>query len=185
MMQENSIFAEQQPGLSGFDHLDGPWVPLATVTEWFGITERAVQLWVEKKYFKRDHRGMYHMPSVVRGVYEAQLSLINKKKGPEGLVINELELRKKRASTEKEELELEEMKGKLLNAEKVKKAAFEKARGVRDAIENIPNRLTSLLAAESDEFKLRELLTRELKSALENLSQDELKIGKTTNADAY
>lgn len=173
------MFTDQQDGLPGFDHKDGPWVPLATVTEWYAITERAVQLWHGKGYFKKDHRGMYHLPTVVRGVYEAQLNLINKKKGPEGLVINELELRKKRASTEKEELELEEMKGKLLNAEKVKSAAFEKARRVRDAIENLPNRLTALLAAEQDEWKIREMLNTEIKAVLGSLAQDELRTKET------
>jgi hypothetical protein len=68
-------------------------------------------------------------------------------------------------------LEYEEKTGKLINAEVVKAAAFDCARRTRDAILNVPDRVSALLAAESREGAVRSLLTAELRSALEELSQ--------------
>ena len=72
-------------------------------------------------------------------------------------------------SAELKNLELEEKKGKLINAEEVREAAFTKARTVRDAILNIPDRISATLAAESDQIAVSKLLMDELVQALEDL----------------
>ena len=63
-------------------------------------------------------------------------------------------------------------------AELVKKAdveaeAFRIGRQVRDAILNVPSRLAGILAAESDQRKVHDLLEQELRQALEALAIDD------------
>jgi hypothetical protein len=60
--------------------------------------------------------------------------------------------------------------GKYVDADDVKATAFNKARVVRDGLLNIPDRLSAVLAAESDPAKVHELLAAEIRNALEDLS---------------
>ena len=68
-------------------------------------------------------------------------------------------------------LDYEERTGKLLNAEDVAKEAFALARRVRDRLLNIPSRMASVLASETDSKAIETLLTQELRIALEELAQ--------------
>ncbi|MEO5333838.1 MAG: hypothetical protein H7839_17635 [Magnetococcus sp. YQC-5] len=68
-------------------------------------------------------------------------------------------------------LEYEEKTGKLLNAEDVAKEAFALARRVRDRLLNIPSRMASVLASETDSKAIELLLSQELRIALEELSE--------------
>lgn len=60
--------------------------------------------------------------------------------------------------------------GKYVDADEVKVAAFNKARIVRDGLLNIPDRVASMLAAETDEHKVHELLSMEIRAVLEELT---------------
>lgn len=80
-----------------------------------------------------------------------------------------------RAKREKYLAELARLKyelesGRLLDAREVEKAWFDKARIVRDAILNLPDRVAPLVASETDEHKVHRILTDELRSALEELA---------------
>ncbi len=84
-------------------------------------------------------------------------------------------LLKTRIKSELEKSKLLEIKarveaGKYVDADEVKVAAFNRARIVRDGLLNIPDRMASLLAAESNEHKVHELLTLEIRTALEELT---------------
>ena len=68
-------------------------------------------------------------------------------------------------------LDYEERTGKLLNAEDVAKEAFAVARRVRDRLLNIPSRMASVLASETDSKAIERLLSQELRIALEELSE--------------
>ena len=72
---------------------------------------------------------------------------------------------------EVERLKLEELRGKLASRADVETAAFERARAVRDAMLAIPDRISPLLAAESDEHSVNELLRAEIEAALSALSR--------------
>jgi hypothetical protein len=67
-------------------------------------------------------------------------------------------------------VELEEKQGKLIDAEAFKAAAFNKGRMLRDSLLNIPDRLAAILAAESDQIKIAEILATEIRAALDELS---------------
>ena len=86
-------------------------------------------------------------------------------------------LLKTRIKSEVERAKLLEIKakveaGKYIDADTVKTAAFNKARVVRDGLLNIPDRLSAVLAAETDPARVHELLAAEIRTALEELSGD-------------
>lgn len=68
-------------------------------------------------------------------------------------------------------LELEEKQGDLIPKVTVEKEAFEMARRVRDALLNIPNRISAELATITDQHMVSLKLTEEITQALEELSQ--------------
>jgi phage terminase Nu1 subunit (DNA packaging protein) len=70
------------------------------------------------------------------------------------------------------ELELEQREGKLVEADVVQREAFKASRQVRDALLNLPDRVAGLLAAETNQFKVHQLLTKEIRRALEDLKFD-------------
>lgn len=70
-------------------------------------------------------------------------------------------------------LEYEQKSGRLVEAEKVRAEAFKEGRRVRDAILNIPERVSAQLAAETDPHGCFLLLTRELTEALQHLAAGE------------
>jgi len=67
------------------------------------------------------------------------------------------------------QLELEEREGKLVEAEVVKQQAFRVARMVRDSLLNLPDRVAGELAAETNQFKVHQRLTLEIRRALEDM----------------
>ena len=71
------------------------------------------------------------------------------------------------------QLELEEREGKLVQADAVKQEAFRVARIVRDAMLNLPDRIAAELAAETNQFKVHQRLTKEIRRALEGLKLDD------------
>ena len=82
---------------------------------------------------------------------------------------------KTRIKSEVEKAKLLEIKarveaGKYVDADEVKVAAFNKARVVRDALMNIPERLAAVLAAETDASRVHAMLTSEIRAALEDLA---------------
>lgn len=70
----------------------------------------------------------------------------------------------------KKKLDYEREAGKLVDVDTVRKEAFESARAVRDAILAIPDRISSLLAAEVDPARVNVMLADELRNALEGLT---------------
>lgn len=62
--------------------------------------------------------------------------------------------------------------GELISAEKVRNAMFAKGRIIRDGILNVPDRISALLATINDAAKIHEILTKELREILEELSRD-------------
>lgn len=69
-------------------------------------------------------------------------------------------------------IELEEKQGKLIDAEGAKREAFRAARIVRDALLNLPDRVAGELAAETNQFKIHQRLTQEIRRALADLKFD-------------
>ncbi len=64
------------------------------------------------------------------------------------------------------ELEYMEKAGQLILVKDVEKEAFTLYRTFRDQMLNIPNRISQKVVAESDEFKVREMLKKEIEIAI-------------------
>jgi hypothetical protein len=67
-------------------------------------------------------------------------------------------------------IEFEEKTAKLISRDEVQVAAFTKGRTARDNLLNIPDRLAAMLAAESDADKVHQILTAEIRKALDELA---------------
>ncbi len=66
-------------------------------------------------------------------------------------------------------IEFEKAIGKLADAETWKEKAFKSGRVVRDAMQNIPDRISGVLAAESSQEKVHKILEKEIREALETI----------------
>lgn len=66
-------------------------------------------------------------------------------------------------------LEFDEKSGLLVKADAVKNEAFRTARIVRDNLLNIPDRIAAELANETNQFKVHQRLTQEIRRALEDM----------------
>lgn len=67
-------------------------------------------------------------------------------------------------------IDYEERSGKLISRDEVEVAAFNKYRTFRDGMLNIPDRLAAMLAAENSPVRVHELLTAEIRKALQEFS---------------
>ena len=70
-------------------------------------------------------------------------------------------------------LEYDEKSGLLVKADAVKNEAFKTARIVRDGLLNIPDRIAAELANETNQFKVHQRLTQEIRRALEDMKIDQ------------
>jgi len=68
-------------------------------------------------------------------------------------------------------LNYDQKSGQLISRAERDQQDFNTARTVRDALLNIPDRISAILAAETDESKVSEFLTKEIRQALEVLSK--------------
>ena len=75
-----------------------------------------------------------------------------------------------KAQADMGELKVRQRTGELVLRESVKKAVFDNVRQARDRMQNIPNRVAGILAAETDQLTIHTMLTKEIHQALEDLS---------------
>ena len=88
-----------------------------------------------------------------------------------GVTLTDINKRKAALETAMAEMKLKERRGELIDAEGVKKAAFETASRVRSAVLNIPSRISAELAACTEQFQVEKILEDELRTALRELSE--------------
>jgi len=67
-------------------------------------------------------------------------------------------------------LDLEVKEDQLVEVSRVQREAFSAARAVRDALGNIPDRVSNQMAAETDPVVIHQTLTEEIRKALETLT---------------
>lgn len=165
----NGIFPEIQQGLPEFEHKTGNWVPVSIIAELYSVTEQTIRDWISDGIISKPVNRMLNIIEVVRGVYRHQRSLIE---GTQNSALTDERVKLKKVQAEMAEMELRKKRDELLDAKEVSKAAFMAGRTLRDALENIPGRVSSILAAESDPYKCNQLLTEEIKQVLTDF-QDE------------
>ncbi|GAN33942.1 MAG: hypothetical protein DYG83_13260 [Candidatus Brocadia sp. AMX2] len=150
-------------------------VNLRELSKILQISQPTIRDWILKGCpAERTSKGFLFVPDEVFSWREKYLS--EKKQSSEGY---------ERARTERmiwlakqAELNYKKQEGILVDAGEVKQAAFETARQVRDGLLNIPNRISDLLVGEInsagriDGAKVKEILDKELRQALEALSDN-------------
>ncbi len=67
-------------------------------------------------------------------------------------------------------IEYEERSGRVVSRDEVQVATFNKFRTFRDGMLNIPDRVAAMLAAETDPAKVHQLLSTEIRKALQEFS---------------
>ena len=82
---------------------------------------------------------------------------------------SEAKTKEKRLQVSLLELSYQEKSGELVKAKDVEVAAFNEARKLRDNMLNIPDRVSALIAAESDENVVRQIITDEIEKGLQNV----------------
>jgi len=100
----------------------------------------------------------------------AEKKRVAKEAGTEDLSLYEAELLEKQYKAALKKLEYEKASGILTEAEAVRKAAFDRARMLRDGLLNLKSKISPLLAVEQDATKIDELLDKEFRQLLEGLS---------------
>lgn len=143
-----------------------------------GVTPEAVRyaLKVKKivKGISNSRRGVpYIIPEVADQEWVLKTQSANPGDGEDPTILKKARERKELADAELAELKVEKEKGKLLDAEEVRRDAFKTARIVRDQMLNIPDRLAVELASETDNFKIHKILSDEIRRALESLEFEE------------
>lgn len=86
--------------------------------------------------------------------------------------------------TEKRRLELEQLKGNLIDRAEAQREQMLLARLVRDRLQAIPDRIAAQLAALSSPAQCHELLTREIADALDALARDRDALPELADEDA-
>jgi len=89
-----------------------------------------------------------------------------------GMTLADAERQEKYYRAELQKQKFLEQSGKLIEADKVRKTAFELARKTRDAVMSVPSRTAHELAALTDPHKLEIRLSDELAKALEAITKE-------------
>ncbi len=132
---------------------------LTEIANFFNVSERNIQKWIDAGCPKRG-RGDYDLKKVFDwwrdNILRSKESLLDVKKS---FWV---------AKTIREELRAQQEKGELIPKSEVEMEGFKAGRIIRDQFLSLPDRLSSLLASESNDFKCKELLMTEINYILEN-----------------
>ncbi len=149
----------------------------------FEVSTNAINGWLSRgcPYVEKGAKGKswkFNLPDVIK--WHKSYFLKDKDHDEEDQDGEVLPLSKARALREHyqallKRTEYEKGIGQLVEAKEVQDAAFKTARKIRDALLNVPNRITSVLAGELKAEipnKIHEILDKEIRHILEELPDD-------------
>lgn len=100
-----------------------------------------------------------------------------------GLSLNEIGMKAKASETQykalNEKVKYDENIGSLVSLESMQNEAFDTGKMVKDSLLNIAPRISSILATETDQFKIHNIIDEEIRAVLLNLSRSIDDINKT------
>lgn len=96
-----------------------------------------------------------------------------KRKSPTVLNFNAARARHETFKARKAQLEFEQMRGKLIDADEVRKRWFTICRRTRDRLMSVPDRVVPLIAGMADSAEMHRLVAAEIRQALEEMSGDD------------
>jgi phage terminase Nu1 subunit (DNA packaging protein) len=138
-----------------------------------GVSGRTVRDLADKGVLVKMAHGKYEvLPSIHAYIkYKINLAIESFSKGD--IDYAEARRRKELAQAQLAELDLAEKEGELIQVSTVENEAFTAGKKVKDGLSNIPDRISPLLAAESDKNKIYRMLTSEINQVLEFLVVNE------------
>jgi hypothetical protein len=129
-----------------------------------GLSERRIsQLAADRIIPRPTSSGRYDLIRCVR----SYIDHLRKEKG----TLTEERTLLVRAKRQRAELDLKQKQGELVNKWEYDQKAFAFARRTRDRLQNVPDRVSGLCAAEQDQFKVHAMLVKEIHEALCELSE--------------
>lgn len=81
---------------------------------------------------------------------------------------------RERVNAERAQLELDQMRGRLIDVDEAARLAFTSFRAIRDAALNVPARIAAQAAAESDPLRVEQLVEAEISAALARFDPSKL-----------
>ncbi len=96
----------------------------------------------------------------------------------------EARTREKQLRVEILELDLQLKRGEMVLTKDVEFVAFNAARAIRDRMLNIPDRISAIVAAESNEIKVRDIINEQFENELSSIT-DTGTYNKSVNISKY
>lgn len=129
------------------------------------VSTKTVASWVQKgcPYTRTERGGYVFSVKEVQQWHAANLSAPTN-------TLSEARRRKETAMAKLRELELQRRTGELVSRAAVETRVFVLVWQVRDLLQNIPDRVAGICAAETDQARIHTLLAKEIHQALEALS---------------
>lgn len=165
----NDTEMQEQEHLPGVDSLEklftqvmGSAVPTKWIAQTYGWDIRTIQGWTKDGIISSELNGLYKFGDVINKVDHWRVDIINRKMGEEGSIKAKRELEKLDEQVRQLKIENLKLEGKLRDVDKVQRVAFSRAKLEAEMLNSLPSRLKSILAAESDEFKISQLLQTEI-----------------------
>jgi hypothetical protein len=155
MKNNAELFTGDQQGIPGCEYKSGNWKSVAFIADLYGVSEQSIRDWIDAKIIETPINRLLNVIEVLRAVYRHQRNLIERM-GSQPLTDERLKVIT--IKREISELELKKLRGELIEVDKIKRVAFARAKSEAEMLDVLPSRLKSILAAESDEFKVGEIL---------------------------
>lgn len=159
MKNDVDLFINEQQGIPEMEYKTGSWKSVAFIADLYGVSEQSIRDWINAAIIEKPLNSLLNVVEVIRAVYRHQRKIIERL-GSQPLIDERLKVTT--IKREMAEIELKKLRGELLDAEKVKIVAFSRAKSEAEMLSNLPSRLKSILAAETDEFKVGEILKEAL-----------------------
>lgn len=135
------------------------------VAKCFGVSIRTVAYWAKDGLPVRED-GRFELKDILRWKKEREDARAN----GNGVRKNDWDEKDKQFKAMQRELDFRKKSGELVEERDVSKAAFECARKIRDNFLMLPDRLSPILAAETDMLKVKNILSNEIREILKGLT---------------
>lgn len=142
------------------------FVTVVELSRWFGITPRRVQSLVTDGHLTKPEAGKYDLKESVRQYIE----FLRKSGRGGGVKLVDEKTRLTTAQADREELELEEMKGELVSASTVEKAWGAEFAAIRQSLLSMPSKAAPVVAQMESVGEVKAFLDELIHDTLAGLS---------------
>jgi len=159
MKNDVNLFINEQQGIPEMEYKTGSWKSVAFLADLYGVSEQSIRDWINADIIEKPIGRLLNVVEVIRAIYLHQRKIIERM-GNQPITderLNSMKIRR-----EINEVELKKLRGELVHVEKIRRIAFARAKTEAEILNSLPSRLKSILAAESDEFKVGQVLQSEI-----------------------